>query len=266
TRRAAQDYEKDDEGEENDPGKAGSIFLEGRLWLLLLLVAGAEQPLRESGQAPMGHLADARLAIPGALGRLRRAASQAIAQAKHRATAVRELAEQGVEVGAQIGALLGRRLGFGEQLEDGAVHQVPEPAAVLAPVDDAAVRQGRQQPGFRIADAPRLRDHDEEGLLQEVVRVLERDAMAPEYPLELGLDVMQDLFERRLLHGWYLVAHARSENHLYVYKQKYTNLVSPMSRGNLRQLGNKTACPVAPAPSAAPGARPRSPTTALRSS
>src|SRR5579863_8732341 len=188
-------------------GERGSVLFESRRFRLRL-EACSQEPLGERRQAPVGHLADARLAVARALGRLGRAAAKTVAQPEHRPAAVRQLTQQGVEIGAQVGALLLRCLGLGQELEDGAVHQVPETAAVLAPVDDAAVRQRRQQPGFRVADAACLRDHDQEGLLQQVVGILQRDAMAPQDPLELGLDAVEDLFERRLLHWGYLVAHA----------------------------------------------------------
>jgi len=72
------------------------------------------------------------------------------------------------------------------------------PGTVAPPVDDAAVGQGGHHPGVGVADRGQLGDHDQEGLLQEVVRVLRRNPVPAEDLLQLRLRPPEDLFEGRL--------------------------------------------------------------------
>lgn len=127
--------------------------------------------LGEGRQATARNLADTGFAVAGRLRNLGRGTAKAIAQPEDGTAAIGQTGQHDLEVGPQVRLLLHRLLAFGQQLENGGVDELEEPAAVPPPIDDAAVGQSPDQPSLWIANGPELGDQDEKSVLEDVFGV-----------------------------------------------------------------------------------------------
>jgi hypothetical protein len=127
------------------------------------------------------------------LGHLGGVVAEPVSKLEQLAAARRQLFQEVVQVPEQLGALLRRGHGLGEQLEDRRVHRVVEGVAALAPVHHAAVAQSHEEPRFRVLDRLPLLNGGDQGLLNEVLRVVRRDSVASKNLLQPGAQTPQEL-------------------------------------------------------------------------
>src|SRR6266545_951281 len=66
------------------------------------------------------------------------------------------------------------------------------------PVEQTLVAHGSNQPGLRVADGLAMVDQGEEGLLEDVFRILWRDAVALKLRFEARPDLLQEDVERSI--------------------------------------------------------------------
>src|SRR6185295_10703147 len=146
-------------------------------------------------EAPGGDLADARWAVTQPLRQLGAAVPLAEAQPQQR-TATRRHALEGIgQIAAEIGSLLGRRLGLGHPLEDRRVDRLVERTPALPPIQQALVAEGSEQPGLRVPHSIIAIEERQQGLLQDVLRILRGDLVVGEQDFKARTNLRQKALE-----------------------------------------------------------------------
>src|SRR4051794_13766272 len=123
-----------------------------RLPLRHVIEPDREELAGERRQTAVGDLADAGGAVAHLLRHLRRPVAEAVAQLEQRAAAGREARHHAGQGGLQPRLLLVRRLRDRQQVEDRRIDGLAEAPPPLAPVHDALLLDGADQPALRAAD------------------------------------------------------------------------------------------------------------------
>jgi hypothetical protein len=151
--------------------------------------------LLEALQAPPEELPHRRRVVAQRPGHLGGGEAHAIAEPERSAMLSPEQAGDVFNFLHKLHPFLRRGLGLAKTLQVGGIHgllaEVPPPL----PVEDASVADGAEEPVLLVVDrVPLLQGHGER-LLENVFRILGRDAIAGEDLFETGTEALEEIFQ-----------------------------------------------------------------------
>jgi len=130
------------------------------------------------------------------------------AETEHPPAPLGQSVDEVLQVTEKVSPLLGCGDGLREPLQDRGVHCRVDLTPGCSPIHQAVSFHRAKQPFFRIQDSLPLVQQGEEGLLEDVLRVLTGDTVIREKPFQLGFDCLQEILEGGGVLGWGRAEHS----------------------------------------------------------